>query len=404
MPDDPGPRGRTLLTLDEARSSVVSLFGPPRSERIPLSHAVGRVLASDVRAEHDQPPFRASAMDGYAVRFADVGNRLTLVGEAAAGHPHPAPLGQGEAVRIGTGAVVPDGADHILIREQAEQDGTSLRATEAQTEPGNIRRPGRDFAAGTQLLSAGTRIEARHIGVLAAANIAELEICAAPSVRVLTSGDELEDVGLPLTRGHIFDSAQYGLPALIESWGGVAEWAGRIGDEMSECIAVWGKVDDCGLLLIVGGASVGDRDLVRSSLVESGGSVNWSGVAIRPGKPAWMGAIGGVPVLGLPGNPAAALVAARLLLRPALAAALGQDARDEPLTGRLATSMPANGWRQAHERARRALATDGVVHLHPVADADSSRLSPFATADALIEREAGAKKAQEGELVQYRMI
>lgn len=132
--------------------------------------------------------------------------------------------------------------------------------------------------------------------------------------------------------------------------------------------------------------------------------MNWSGVAIRPGKPAWMGAIGGVPVLGLPGNPAAALVAARLLLRPALAAALGQDARDEPLTGRLATSMPANGWRQAHERARRALATDGVVHLHPVADADSSRLSPFATADALIEREAGAKKAQEGELVQYRMI
>ncbi len=403
-PADPGPPARALMTLDEARERVIAPLTPTAEEVVPLGDAVGRVLARAVVAAHDQPPFAASAMDGWAVRHADLGEPLAMVGEAAAGHPFAHALRPGEAVRIGTGAMVPDGADHVLIQEEAERQGDHVRATRPQDRPRNIRRPGRDFAAGAEVLAAAMRIEPRHVGLLAAAGADRVTVRRRPRVVVITSGDELRDPGDPLGPAQIVDSASRGLPALIDGWGGEGAWRGRARDDLAASVALWREGADCDVVVTVGGASVGDRDLLRASLARAGGRVDWSGVAIRPGKPGWGGAIGGVPVLGLPGNPAAAVVTARLLLCPAIRRLLGQGSVDEPLVGRLAAALPANGWREAHERARRWIDAEGLVRLEPIRDADSSLLSPLATADALIERAAGAEALGEGGLVRYRMV
>lgn len=403
LPADPPPRGAPLF-LHDARERVVGAVAPLGGETVALCAAVGRTLAEPLTAAHDQPPFAASAMDGYAVRFADVSAPMTVVGEAAAGHPFARALAAGEAVRIGTGAMIPDDADHVLIQEEAVRDGNALSATAEQARPGNIRAPGRDFRTGATLLPAGAAIQPRHLGLLAASGAAAVCVRRRPRVAVLTSGDELVDAGRPLGPAQIIDSASIGLPALIDGWGGEGEWIGRAPDEMAACVALWREARSCDIIVTVGGASVGDRDLLRASLEEAGGRVDWSGVAIRPGKPSWGGRIGDTPVLGLPGNPAAALVTARLLLKPALATMLGQGSADAALFGRLAAPMPANGWREAHERARRWTDAEGLVRLEPIADPDSSRLSPFADADALIERAAGAEAMEEGEVVRYRVV
>ena len=365
---------------------------------------MGRTLSEPLLAAHDQSPFAASAMDGYAMRFADVDAEVVVVGEAAAGHPFARALAKREAVRIGTGAMMPSGADHVLIQEHASRDGDRLRATAEQARARNVRVAGRDFAAGSMLLPAGTLLRPRHAGLLAASGQGGVWVSRPPRVGVLTSGDELVTPGQPLGLAQIVDSASVGLPALIDGWGGQGEWIGRAPDEMAACVALWSQAAEFDLLVTVGGASVGDRDLLRASLAEAGGCVDWSGIAIRPGKPSWGGHIGDTPVLGLPGNPAAALVTARLLLQPTIAAALGRPTEDAPLIGRLASTMPANGWRQAHERARHWIDGDGTVRLQPEADGDSSRLSPFATCDALIERPANAPAAEVDERVSFRLI
>ena len=404
LPSDPRPEGNTLLTLDEARARLTGAVSPMQGEAVPLAGAVGRVLARDVVARHDQPPFDASAMDGWAVRFADLPGPLTIVGEAAAGHPFGRALRPGEAVRIGTGAPLPDGADHVLIQEEAERAGDAVRATAEQARPRNIRSAGRDFAVGAVLLAAGTRIEPRHVGLIAASGGATVTVRRRPRVGVVTSGDELAAPGDPLRGAQIVDSARHGLPALVDGWGGKAVWLGRTFDRPQDCASLWGEDLEVDLILTVGGASVGDLDLLRSSLKSAGGGVDWAGVAIRPGKPAWFGHMNERPILGLPGNPTAALVAARLLLAPMLSAWLGRDDRDAPLVGRLAEPMPANGWRAAHERARCWIDGEGTVRLSLIADADSSRLAPLAHADALVERPAGAAAAEADSLVPYRLI
>ena len=374
------------------------------AEPVSIGAAVGRVLADGVAASKDQPPFAASAMDGWAVRHQDAGGPLQVVGESAAGHPFACALQPGEAVRIGTGAVLPEGADHVLIQEDAALDGDRLTATAEQPLRANVRAPGRDFHAGQELLSAGTQIVARHLGLLAALGRTDISVVRRPTVLVVTAGDELRDPGATLDPGQIYDSASVGLPALIDEWGAQGSWHGRAPDDLRACVSVWNALEAASLIVTVGGASVGDRDLLRASLAQSGGQVDWAGVAIRPGKPAWGGTTSrGIPVLGLPGNPGAALVTARLLLKPALTTMLGQGSADPTRIGQVAEPMPANGWREAHERA--CVSHDGgIVSLSPVADGDSSRLSPFAYADALIERAPNAAPLESGATVRYRVI
>lgn len=404
LPSDPQPASGNLLTLDEARARLTGAVSPTLTEAVPLSEAVGRVLAMNVVARRSQPPFDASAMDGWAVRFADLPGPLTIVGEAAAGHDSDRVLQGGEAVRIGTGAPIPAGADHVLIQEEVERVGDTVRAIARQERPRNIRSAGRDFATGTVLLPAGTRIQARHIGLIAASGTATVAARRRPRAGVLTSGDELVAPGDPLQPAQIVDSARNGLPALIRGWGGDGVWLGRSLDRAEDCAAFWREAAGVDLIVTVGGASVGERDLLRSSLEAAGGHVDWAGVAIRPGKPAWFGRLGELRVFGLPGNPTAALVAARLLLAPMLDAWLGGDGLDAPLAGRLIEPMAANGWRAAHERARCWTDERGVVRLRAIADADSSRLAPLAKANALLERPAGAAAAEPDSLVPYRLI
>ena len=336
--------------------------------------------------------------------WADGQDWLSLVGGAAAGHPYDRALQKGEAVRIGTGARVPQGADHVLIQEEADHQDDRVRAAEPQPRPRNIRHIGRDFATGDVLLPSGIVIEARHIGLLAAANLSVVTVRRRPTVGVMTSGDELVNPGTVLSNAQIVDSASFGLPALARHWGAQCDWIGRSPDRLDEAVALWRHSGSYDIVVTVGGASVGARDLLRSSLEQAGGRVLWTGVAMRPGKPSWMGEIGGVPVLGLPGNPAAALVAARLLLRPAVETMLERIDGDTLLVGRLAEPMPPNGWREAHERACRSLDRSGSVVLRPIADGDSSRLLPFSSADVLIVRPAYAAALETGSLVEYRLI
>lgn len=404
LPSDPQPAGRTLLTLDEARSCLTGAVSPMPAQAVPLADAVGRVLARDVVARHSQPPFDASAMDGWAVRFGDLPGPLAVVGEAAAGHPFGRALRAGETVRIGTGAPLPEGADHVLIQEEAAREGDTVRATAQQERPRNVRSAGRDFATGAMLLAAGTRIEPRHVGLIAASGTATVAVRRRPRVGVFTSGDELVAPGDPLGPARIVDSARHGLPALIAGWGGEGIWLSRTSDRVEDCISLWAETTEVDLIVTVGGASVGDRDLLRSSLESTGGRVEWAGVAIRPGKPAWFGRAGDLPVLGLPGNPTAALVAARLLLAPMLNAWLDRDCRDAPMVGRLAEPMAANGWRAAHERARCWTDEEGTIRLRPIPDADSSRLAPLAEANVLVERPPGGETAGKDSLVLYRFI
>ena len=403
LPADPPPAG-SLLTLAEAQHLCVAAVERLGTEEVDAGDAVGRSLAGELVALYNQPPFEAAAMDGFAVRFDELASTLTVVGEAAAGHPFARALAPGEAVRIGTGAAVPSGADHILIKEDARCDGDRLIASAKQVRRGNIRAAGRDFEAGAGLLDPGSVLQPWQIGLLAASGRAKVSVVREPRVGVLTSGDELVTAGLPLGPAQVVDSASVGLPALIGAWGGSGQWIGRAPDEPHACQALWSQASGFDLLVTVGGASVGDRDVLRASLVAAGGVVEWAGVAIRPGKPCWGGRIGDTPVLGLPGNPAAALVAARLLLRPVLAAMLGRKDGDDVFTGHLASGLPQNGWRQGHERARHRIADDGTVRLTAEGDADSSRLSPFARCDALIERPPNAAASETGERVAFRLI
>lgn len=393
-----------LLLLEDARTRLIQAVTVSASEMVGLHKSVGRTAAGALVARHDQPPFRASAMDGYAVRRTDGCPWLTVVGEAAAGHPFERPLASGEAVRIGTGAPLPAGADHILIQEEAERLGDRIRATAEQAVPCHVREVGRDFHRGDLLLPAGGRVEARHIGLLAAAGHVTVNVRRRPAVGVITAGDELADPGDARSTAQIVDSGGVALSALARDWGADCVWIGRAADRLEDTVALWRTARTYDLVVSVGGASVGHRDLLRSGLEAAGGRVSWAGMAIRPGKPTWMGELGGKPILGLPGNPAAAAVMARLLLRPAIDAMLGRDATDRPLAGRLDTPMAANGWREAHERSERHLSEDGSVRLRPVADGDSSRLSPFVTANALIVRSPNAEQAAFGDLVAYRII
>lgn len=393
-----------MRSLAEARAGLFAALPTLGTEDVSLHDAPGRTLAEAIVATRDQPAFAASAMDGYAVRFADVGEPLTVVGEAAAGHPFGRSLASGETVRIGTGAPVPAGADHVLIQEEAERDGDRVRATQPQPRPRNIRTAGRDFASGDTLMAAGSRVEARHIGLLAAANRTDVLVRRRPRIGVITSGDELVPAGQPLSPSSIVDSATAGLPALVRGWGAEAEHLGRAADDLAAVTKLWRTAHDMDLLVTVGGASVGERDLLRRSLEDAGGRVLWAGVAIRPGKPTWLGECEGTPILGLPGNPAAALVAARLLLRPAIEAMLGWTDENPALFGRLAAALAANGPREAHERASWTLSPDGVATLTPEPDGDSSRLSPFATCDTLVERPAHAPAAEIGDVARFRLI
>jgi len=384
------------LTVEEARARMLAQAGAVEIETVGLDAARGRTLAEPVTANRDQPPFDASAMDGWAVR--GPGTDLAIVGESAAGKGYPHPLSSGEAVRIFTGAPVPAGAERVVIQEVAERTGERLQVPAADGGGSFIRPRGGDFRVGQVLLQAGVRLDPWRIGLAAAAGRAELAVAKRPEVAVLSTGEELVAAGAVAGPEQIFNSGGPSLGALIEDWGGTALRLPSAGDDAG---VIADAVEAAGgrLIVTIGGASVGDHDLVKPAMARLGLELMVETVRVRPGKPTWFGRLAdGRLVLGLPGNPASALVCAELFLRPLLMAMQGADPSLNLVTAGLTRALPANGGREHWMRTR--LATDqGRRVAEPMSDQDSSLVSVFAESCGLIRRAANAPAAEAGALV-----
>jgi molybdopterin molybdotransferase len=365
-------------------------------EEVDLSGSNGRVLAEDVLASRPQPPFAASSMDGWAIRSADGAGARRIVGESAAGRGFDGEVRSGEAVRIFTGAPMPTGADAVVIQEDARRDGDMVSVAPASA--GAFVRPaGQDFAAQARLLQAGVRLDPWRLALAAAAGRAHLKVSRQPSVRIISTGDELASPGALPGAEQIFDSAGPAIAALAVLWG-AAPVARLRAEDRVEAITQAAAGAGGNLLITIGGASVGDHDLVKPALRALGLRMMVESVAIRPGKPTWYGALAdGRLVLGLPGNPASAMVCAELFLRPLLLALQGADPTPRRSWARLAAPLKANGDREHWMRARLAQDDQGESLAHPFGDQDSSLITVFAEADALLRRPAGAPAAAAGE-------
>ena len=391
-----------MISFDEAVELVAGVARPLGRERVALDAAHGRVLAHAVHAEVNAPPCDTSAMDGYAVRDRDLARlpaRLALAGEAFAGSPMGEPLAAGLCLRIFTGAPLPPGADRVVIQEMVGRDGDVAIFSEAPGEARHIRRTGSDFAAGDLLLEPGHRLDPRALVAVAGADVAEVEVWRRPRVAVLATGDELVDPGQAgASDSAIPESVSFGVVALAEEWG--AEPAGRIRlndhlPTMEQAAAE--ALEAADLVVVTGGASVGEKDFAKRMFEPAGLELIFSKVAIKPGKPVWLGRAKGRLVMGLPGNPTSALVTARLLLAPLLAGLTGRDPhmalrwRQAPLGARIG----AEGDRETFVRAVHR--GEAVV---PLTNQDSSAQRTLAAADCLIRRRGGAAAADPGEMVE----
>jgi molybdopterin molybdotransferase len=378
---------------------MLARAAPPPIEETPLAEALGRVLAADIVSSRDQPPFAASAMDGWALRAADTPGRLKIVGESAAGRAFRHPLSAGEAVRIFTGAPVPAGADAVVIQEDARQEGDYVLVP-AVTDPRHIRPAGLDFHAGEKLLTAGIRLDPWRLALAAAAGRARLEVFRQPSVGILATGEEIALPGAAVGPDQIYDSGSTTLAALVRSWGGRATTLTSVGDDLG-AIATVVEHATCDLLVTIGGASVGDHDLVKPALARLGLQLDVEGVAIRPGKPTWFGVLtDGRLALGLPGNPASAMVCAELFLRPLLSALQGADTSLAMVVARSSMPLNGNGERESWMRARLSFGPAGEVTAMPLSDQDSSLITVFAAANALVRRPPLAPAIEAGDLVE----
>jgi molybdopterin molybdotransferase len=387
-----------LLAVDDARAAMLAEISLTAAETVVLARSIGRVLAEDIAAVRDQPPFAASAMDGWAVRWADCPGSLKIVGESAAGHGFAGVVGAGQAVRIFTGAAVPRGCDAIVIQEDAEHKGEIVRVPGVEANH-FVRPAGGDFKAGAVLLQCGVRIDPWRLSLAASAGRAEVSVYAKPRVALLSTGEEI--VEAPATPGpfQIYDSGAPALAAMIEGWGASVVRAKPVRDELAAVIAALRNAD-ADLLVTVGGASVGDHDLVRAAAQALGLSLRVESVNVRPGKPTFFGVLGdGRRLLGLPGNPASAFVCAEMFLRPIVNAYQGAPTEPVTITARLEQDLPANGGREHWMRAKLTYA-DGGVTVRPYRDQDSSLVSVFAAADALLRRLAGAQAASAGSVVE----
>jgi molybdopterin molybdotransferase len=387
-----------LLSVDDARARMLAEIGALPSERVPLSQSIGRVLAEDVAAVRDQPPFAASAMDGWAVRASDTPGVLKIVGESAAGHGFEGRVAPGEAVRIFTGAALPQGCDAMIIQEDVERSGDAIRVPEVA--PGHYIRPaGGDFAAGAVLLERGRRIDPWRLSLAATAGRAEIQVHARPRVALISTGEEIVEAPARPGPFQIYDSGATALAAMVESWGGAVVRAKPVRDDLEAVIAAL-RDADADLVVTVGGASVGDHDLVRAAGEALGLSLRVESVSLRPGKPTFFGVLDdGRRMLGLPGNPASAFVCAELFLRPIVNAYQGAATFPVTVTARLQQDLPANGPREHWMRAKLTYAEGGVI-VQPYRDQDSSLVSVFAASDALLRRPAGAAAAAAGTVVE----
>ncbi|MGN6466146.1 MAG: molybdopterin molybdotransferase MoeA [Rhizobiaceae bacterium] len=401
--------GGDLLPVEEALGRLLAGAGPLEAERVPIAEADGRVLAGPLAALRTQPPFDASAMDGYAVRSGDVAAlpaRLTVIGAAPAGKRYAGAVGKGEAVRIFTGAPVPEGADAILLQEDAHVlGGNAIEAMESVTPGRHVRRAGLDFSQGEALLPAGRLLDAAALSLAAAANHAQLPVVRRPLVAIIATGDELLPPGSKPGPDQIIASNGYGVAAIARDAGATVLDLGIVADDRDLIAAVLHHAIDAraDILITLGGASVGDHDLVREVLTREGMTLDFWKIAMRPGKPLMFGRIGAMRALGLPGNPVSSLVGAHLFLKPLLARRGGRPYRPDIRDARLGKAMPENDRRQDYVRAL-AEETPAGLTATPFDRQDSSMLKTLAAANCLIVREPRTPAAAVGDSCTVLML
>lgn len=383
----------SLISVEEALHRLIDGSRPSgRTETLPLGEAGGRVLAVPLAARLTQPPFDSSAMDGYALRADDVlqlGSRLHVIGESAAGRGFDGVVGPGEAVRIFTGAPVPDGADAVLLQEDAvKHDGGLIENRFALARGRHIRPRGQDFIEGEEVLPTGAILDAGRLVAAAGMNHAEVEVFAKPLVAVIATGDELVQAGGRPGPHQIIASSVFGVSHLAKQAGADVLDLGIVADDRAAIEATVAKARAAGADIIVtlGGASVGDHDLVQAALVGAGMQLDFWRIAMRPGKPLMVGSLGGARVLGLPGNPVSSMVCALLFLEPLIAHLARRPAPHRVATAFTVTDLAANDQRRDYLRATLRRRDDGELEVQSFGKQDSSQMKIFARSDCLVVR------------------
>jgi len=393
-----------MLTVRDAHARVIAAFSALPAETVSVAEAAGRVLATAPQARLTQPPSALSAMDGYAVRRADVPSApatLRLVGKVPAGGSYDRPLNAGETVRIFTGAPLPEGADAIVIQEDTRAEGDRITILEAPMAGRHIRKAGLDFSAGDKPFAVGRVLTMRDIALAAAMNLPWLSVRRKPRVAILATGDELVMPGEPVGRNQIVSSSGIAVAALVRAWGAEPTLfdIARDDEKLIEDRIVAGSQHD--LLITLGGASVGEHDLVQSALKAQNFAMDFWRIAMRPGKPLMFAAKDRARVLGLPGNPVSTLVCSLIFVKPAIDRMLGQSGAlpaTEP--ARLAVDLKANDTREDYVRSRLTRYSDGMPAVEPHKIQDSSMLSVMAWADGLLVRPAHDPARKAGDIVQ----
>ncbi len=394
----------SLLSVEEALKRVLAQARPTQGiERLALHDCLGRVLAENTGALLTHPPFDNSAMDGYAVRhedIADVGAELTVIGQSAAGRRFQGRLGPGEAVRIFTGAPLAAGADTVILQEDTESlEGNRIRTLFAPAKGRHIRLSGQDFDKGEITLFAGSVLDAGRLTLAASMNHASLPVFLRPKIAILATGDELLPPGSSPGADQIIASNSFGVAVIARENGADILDLGIVRDERAAIAAAVAKAQaaQADVLVTLGGASVGDHDLVQSTLLACGMTLDFWRIAMRPGKPLMVGDLAGMTVLGLPGNPVSSLVCALLFLEPLTRKLAHLPDRSRLIAAKLAAPLPANDRRQDYVRARLSREPDGSLMAHPFARQDSSMTKVFAQSDGLIVRPPQTPAAAPGE-------
>ncbi len=388
-----------MISVSEALERLFSLVRTMPSEVVPLAQASGRVMVAEAVATRTQPPFPASAMDGYAVRATEAatGQVLDVIGESAAGHRFTGVLGPGQAVRIFTGAPVPEGADAILIQENADRAQGNITVREAPDAGAYVRPAGGDFSAG-ETLTAPRRLSPRDIALLAAMNVAEVVVSRRPVVALIPTGDELVLPGETPGPDQIVSSNNFGLAAMLSAIGALPRLCPIARDNRASLEAALANAEGADMLITLGGASVGNHDLVAEIYGNQGLTLDFYKIAMRPGKPLMAGQIDDMTMIGLPGNPVSAMVCGEIFVRPAVDAMLGLPARPRATRiAKLAHDLAANGPREHYMRA--VVSDDHGCHVFE--NQDSSLVATLAKANALVVRSPRAAILPAGSDVSY---
>ena len=391
----------SLLTLEEAQERVLERARPLPAELVPVAEAAGRVTAEEVRARVDLPPFASSAMDGFAVRAADLPGTLRIGGESSAGRPFGGQLEPGEAVAISTGAVVPEGADSVVPVERVVRSENTIEISPAVEAGAHVRPRGGDVRAGDAVAAAGERLTPARLAAVAAAGLAEVRCARRPRVAVLATGTELVAAGEALGPGQIHETNTLMLAATLATTGAEVVSEPPAADDEAALRQALERGLAADVLVTSGGVSVGEHDLVRAVEQELGVDEVFWRVSIKPGKPVSFGVCGKTLVFGLPGNPVSALVGSELFVKPALRALQGLAVplpRFEP--GRLATGLRRNEERDEFVRARSRV--DGAaLELEPIAGQESHMIARSGAADALVHVPRGNGELAAGSTVRW---